>query len=144
MEKFQKFKQFYYENILNGLFNYQSTSDEINILLDKFSDLVFDVKESDSFQSNYCNNQPIKTNKDRILENGIIREVNINDLILYIIFKFLHEDEKFGYNKKYEKIIQEIYFKLDELIHPYPNNTNDIDIHYFVEVDIEKEENERK
>lgn len=144
MDEFQKLKQIFYENILHGLFNYKSTNAEINKLLDKFSDLIFNVRGSNSFQSNYCNNQPNKVNNDTILENGIIREVDINDLVLYIIFKFLHEDEKFGYNEKYEKIIQDIYLKLDKLIYPYPNSNDDIDIHYFVEVDIEKEENERK
>jgi hypothetical protein len=144
MDEFQKLKQIFYENILHGLFNYKSTNAEINKLLDKFSDLIFNVRGSNSFQSNYCNNQPNKVNNDTILENGIIREVDINDLVLYSIFKFLHEDEKFGYNEKYEKIIQDIYLKLDKLIYPYPNSNDDIDIHYFVEVDIEKEENERK
>ncbi len=144
MDEFQKLKQIFYENILHGLFNYKSTNTEINKLLDKFSDLIFNVRGSNSFQSNYCNNQPNKVNNDTILENGIIREVDINDLVLYSIFKFLHEDEKFGYNEKYEKIIQDIYLKLDKLIYPYPNSNDDIDIHYFVEVDIEKEENERK
>lgn len=144
MDEFQKLKKIFYENILHGLFNYKSTNAEINKLLDKFSDLIFNVRGSNSFQSNYCNNQPNKVNNDTILENGIIREVDINDLVLYSIFKFLHEDEKFGYNEKYEKIIQDIYLKLDKLIYPYPNSNDDIDIHYFVEVDIEKEENERK
>ena len=144
MDEFQKFKKKFYENILRGLFNYKSTNDEINKLLDKFSDLIFNVRGSNSFQRNYCNNQPNEINNDTILENGIIREVYINDLVLYSIFKFLHEDEKFGYNEKYEKIIQDIYLKLDKLIYPYPNSNDNIDIHYFVEVDIEKEENERK
>ena len=144
MDKFQKFKHLFYENILNGLFDYQSTSNEINELLDKFSDLTFGVKESNSFQNDYGNSQPNKINKDIILENKIVREVDINDLVLYIIFKFLHENEKFGYNEKYEKIIQDIYFKLDKLIYPYPNSDDDINIRYYVEVNIEKEENERK
>ena len=113
MDKFQKLKKIFYENILHGLFNYKSTNTEINKLLDKFSDLIFNVRGSNSFQSNYCNSQPNKVNKDTILENGIIRE-------------------------------QDIYLKLDKLIYPYPNSNDDIDIHYFVEVDIEKEENERK
>lgn len=144
MDKFQKFKHLFYENILNGLFDYQSTSNEINKSLDKFSDLTFGVKESNSFQNDYGNSQPNKINKDIILENKIVREVDINDLVLYIIFKFLHENEKFGYNEKYEKIIQDIYFKLDKLIYPYPNSDDDINIRYYVEVNIEKEENERK
>ena len=144
MDKFQKFKHLFYENILNGLFDYQSTSNEINKLLDKFSDLTFGVKESNSFQNDYGNSQPNKINKDIILESKIVREVDINDLVLYIIFKFLHENEKFGYNEKYEKIIQDIYFKLDKLIYPYPNSDDDINIRYYVEVNIEKEENERK
>lgn len=144
MDKFQKFKHLFYENILNGLFDYQSTSKEINKLLDKLSDLTFGVKESNSFQNDYGNSQPNKINKDIILENKIVREVDINDLVLYIIFKFLHENEKFGYNEKYEKIIQDIYFKLDKLIYPYPNSDDDINIRYYVEVNIEKEENERK
>ena len=144
MDKFQKFKHLFYENILNGLFDYQSTSNEINKLLDKFSDLTFGVKESNSFQNDYGNSQPNKINKDIILENKIVREVDINDLVLYIIFKFLHENEKFGYNEKYEKIIQDIYLRLDKLIYPYPNSDDDINIRYYVEVNIEKEENERK
>ena len=144
MEKFQKFKHLFYENILNGLFDYQSTSKEINKLLDKFSDLIFGVKESNNFQNDYGNSQPNKISKDIILENKIVREVDINDLVLYIIFKFLHENEKFGYNEKYEKIIQDIYLRLDKLIYPYPNSDDDINIRYYVEVNIEKEENERK
>lgn len=144
MDKFQKFKHLFYENILNGLFDYQSTSKEINKLLDKFSDLTFGVKESNSFQNDYDDSQPNKINKDIILENKIVREVDINDLVLYIIFKFLHENEKFGYNEKYEKIIQDIYLRLDKLIYPYPNSDDDINIRYYVEVNIEKEENERK
>ena len=144
MDKFQKFKHLFYENILNGLFDYQSTSKEMNKLLDKFSYLIFGVKESNSFQNDYGNSQPNKISKDIILDNKIVREVDINDLVLYIIFKFLHENEKFGYNEKYEKIIQDIYFKLDKLIYPYPNSDDDINIRYYVEVNIEKEENERK
>ena len=144
MDEFQKFKHLFYENILNGLFDYQSTSKEINKLLDKFSDLTFGVKESNSFQNDYGNSQPNKISKDIILENKIVREVDINDLVLYIIFKFLHENEKFGYNEKYEKIIQDIYLRLDKLIYPYPNSDDDINIRYYVEVNIEKEENERK
>ena len=44
MDEFQKLKQIFYENILHGLFNYKSTNAEINKLLDKFSDLIFNVR----------------------------------------------------------------------------------------------------
>ena len=71
----------------------------------------------------------------------IIRQIDENDLIIYMIFKLLHESIDFNIKDDLSNLIFEIYYKLDRIIFPYLKNKNcDAVFNYYAQIIYEEDE----
>lgn len=126
-----------YEKIIYSLENYDSTNEEINMLLNKFYNKVYKLDDS---VIRVRDNNKIKLKSDIKNGNKIMREVYIGDLIIYVVFKLLYETIVINTDDEIAQLIYEIYTKIDKVVHPYQDNKDsDIDLKYYVEINYEEE-----
>lgn len=126
-----------YEKIIYSLENYDSTNEEINMLLNKFYNKVYKLDDS---AIRVRDNNKIKLKSDIKNGNKIMREVYIGDLIIYVVFKLLYETIVMNTDDEIAQLIYEIYTKIDKVVHPYQDNKDsDIDLKYYVEINYEEE-----
>ena len=122
----------FYQNILYGLENYSSSSEEVNALLDKFYDKAFHLKSTEPRFETVKN---IHLKRDIKKGKSVIRQLYIGDVMIALIFKFLHEAAVFNTKDELSKLIYEIYIKTDKLIYPYiKGNDSDAEFMYYVEI----------
>lgn len=127
----------FYKNILYGLENYNSSSDEVNSLLTKFYDKVFELNSKYKRFKKDKNQVPFIAVREG---NKVIKEVDENDLIMYMIFKLLHENVGFNIQDDLSKLIYEIYCKLDKVVFPYQKNMScDAIFNYYTQIIYEEE-----
>ena len=128
----------FYKNILYGLETYNSSSDEINSLLTKFYDKVFELNIKNKRFKKDKNQETFLAVKE---DNMIIRQIDENDLIIYMIFKLLHESIDFNIKDDLSNLIFEIYYKLDRIIFPYLKNKScDAVFNYYAQIIYEEDE----
>ena len=128
----------FYKNILYGLETYNSSSDEVNSLLTKFYDKVFELNIKDKRFKKDKNQETFLAVKE---DNMIIRQIDENDLIIYMIFKLLHESIDFNIKDDLSNLIFDIYYKLDRIIFPYLKNKNcDAVFNYYAQIIYEEDE----
>lgn len=130
----------YLRTQLDIMINFFSTNDEVNDLLYYLYLLVNDC----NFYENYITNSDIKNfNKkiEKVNSKTLRSEVYIGDLILYIQVTGIYEYYSYKCNDILDKIIKELYFLLDETIHPYYKKEDiDLDdIKYYIELDYVKD-----
>lgn len=128
----------FYKNILYGLENYNSSSDEVNSLLTLFYDKVFKLNSKVERFKKDKNQEPFLAVKR---DDMVIRQIDENDLIIYMVFKLLYENIDFNIQDDLSELIYNIYCKLDKVVFPYQKNKNsDAIFNYYAQIIYEEDE----
>lgn len=118
--------------------DFNSSNKEVNNLIN----LMFAKSEKVPYVEDTYDCRKIKLKDvEKINDDIVIKEVHKADLYLFAYASLLHE--YIGWNSKdvLTDIISTIYFKLDEILHPYLETDRDmIDSRYYIELEYEKEE----
>lgn len=134
---------YFFEEISDMLTMYDSTSNEVNELIYWLYSLSRDRAYREP--KNYRTNDNYELKPDRQTdENTFVRNVWNNDLIIYNIVSTIHDNNSWGTKDVLSEIIEKIYFILDKVIHPdYRPGLDYEDTRYYVEVEyISKEKQE--
>lgn len=120
--------------------SFPSTSKEVNELIDWLYYLSEGIDFHDSYVDFSRDDYDLELVK-QLDKNRIIKEVWISDMHLYSYAMLLHEHNYWSNKDVLTDIIKELYFRLDEIIHPSDGSHRDFeDIKYYVEVDYVDEE----
>ena len=123
----------FYRNLSDMIIFYNSTSDEVNELINWFY-----AKAKNCSYHDHSDIRNYNLSKDKIInKNTIRREVSNDDIRLWGIFTTLQETNSWkDYDDCLFEIVDKIYFKLDTVIHPYLETERDmIDSRYYVELE---------
>lgn len=69
-------------------------------------------------------------------ENVYKKNVHYGDLQIFCVISLMYEYNNRQKGDVLDRIIYDIYSRLDEIIHPYNDTDNDIDIDYYSEMAI--------
>ena len=128
---------FYFKNMSEIMRYYDSTSEEVNELVNWMYSLTNGFEYKDRI---FETNKEKVEYEDDIKDNIIKREVNKNDYNLFVLVSSVYEYSNW---KKYDDVLHEIlkrlYFLLDKIVHPYSKEELDIkDEKMYIEFEFEE------
>lgn len=126
-------------NVAYYIQDYESSSEEINLLIYEFYCKCFRLNyDKNNYEPISIDRKSIETKA--IGKNKFLQLVPYEDLVLCSIFKILYENAKENYDDDLSKIISKIYWKFDEIIYsPIKNSGKDVkDIKYNIEIEFEE------
>lgn len=123
---------------------YESTSEEVNELIEWLYTLSNSLSEIEQYTTNINYNHNLKED-EQVDENTFRRNVWMQDLRLYSLVAAVHETASWGIKDTLSEIISELYHKLDDIIHPDPRHGLDYEeVRYYTEIEyINKEKQEK-
>ena len=144
IDKTDRKRLYFFEEMSDMLTMYDSTSEEVNELIQWLYSLCRSVSYREPRHFETTCDYELKPDKQTD-ENTFVRNVWNNDLIIYAIVSTIHDNNSWETKDVLSDIIAKIYFKLDKIIHPdYRPGLDYEDTRYYVEVEyINKEKQER-
>lgn len=117
---------------------FNSSKQEINELVQKLycKSSKIDYKKTDT----EFTDDVIDLKEDYISNDKTIREIYMNDLILYMYSLLLFEYLDYPIIDELNDIISQIYYKLDDIMYPYKKGRDIKNLRFYIELEFDKEE----
>ena len=144
VDKSDRKRLYFFEEISDMLTMYDSTNEEVNELIQWLYTLSRSISYREPKNYTNCDDYQLKPDQQTD-ENTFVRNVWNNDLIIYSIVSTIHDNNSWEAKDVLSDIVEKIYFKLDKIIHPdYRPGLDYEDTRYYVEVEYINKEKQDK
>lgn len=143
VDKSDRKRLYFYSEITKILIMYESSDKEVNDMIYQLYTLSNSLKDIEPKPKRSFITVETKGDK-QFDEDTFIRNVWKDDIIIHSIIASIFENQVWCIEDSLSKITEDLYFKLDKIIHPdYRPGLDYEDVRYYVEVEyIDKEKQE--
>ena len=135
VDKSYRKRYYFFGEFSKILSMYESTSDEVNKLIEWLYTLSNSLSEIEPYRTGIKYEYDLKPD-EQIDENTFRRNVWMQDLRLYALVAAVHETGSWGIKDTLSDIVFEIYEKLNDIVHPNPRPGLDYEeVRYYSEVE---------
>ena len=132
IDKSDKDRLIYIQQSAEALKKLYSTDDKVNELITWLWCKAFELP----FYERKIIGKWKKSKTIKVSENVYKKNVHYGDLQIFCVISLMYEYNNRQKGDVLDRIIYDIYSRLDEIIHPYNDTDNDIDIDYYSEMAI--------